>query len=1037
MPSTTAILHSTKRQFMKATIYVSSLIIFLLFGLGIGQVVAQGTVSGTVTDGNGDPVSGATVTIKALAKGAFSDEAGKFQIGQVPAGEHELSVTFLGYATQTIAIAVESGKTTRQNFKMAEEVMSTEEVLVIGYGTVRKRELVGSVSKIEAKDLNDIPGGSFETALQGKAPGIQVVQGSGVAGAGAVIRIRGIGSLSSGGDPLFVIDGIPVTQDHFINNDVNSQGGGINNNPLAFLNPNDIAHIEVLKDASAAAIYGSRGSNGVVLITTKRGQTGKPKFSFNSRVGLSEPTGLIDVLNSEQFLQIRQEAWENDGNVGRAPLPLSLDYADIEGVDTDWIDQVIRTGTKQEYNLSMTQGSKKLKTYIGVGYLNGESYQIGNAYQRANARANLDYQITEKMRVSLSTSIARGLNDRVRQGWAGGLGTAMTSALPIYPVKDANGDWFNIYGNPVAQEQLQDWKTREWRTINNLLFNYSPMEGLEINATGSFDYMTLGDFFLEDSLWTTNQNLAKGFRTRIANYQGNLTAKYDFKLPEDHKLNVMGGLEYQESKNSRRSEEYWGVNEMLYLKPDLTAPSVTTIYNDSIFRDVDRWRFASAFARLNYIYKDKFLVQLTYRRDGSSKFGANKRFGDFPAAGVGYILSEENFLKDNPVINFLKLKASWGLTGNADIDWRRQFPLYTFDVPSQIYNGEPVRYQRKLANPDLQWEVSNTFDAGIEVGLLNDRFTVDFTYYYRLTTDAIINTSIQASSGLDDLAFNQNVGTIENKGIELGIMSRNLVKAFKWTTRFNIAHNRNKVLDVGTATPDALDGGFGDVRAVPGEPVNTNFIVRWSHVDPATGHPVYLTRGGEETYVYSVVSDRVAAGNGAPDFTGGLTNEFSYRNFDLNFLLYFSVGGTIYDDAAKRHMGVVTDWNMRTDVFDRWRKPGDIATYPRLTMDMRNWGGNANFWQNNHSLWLEDASYMRLRTVSLGYNIKVKTGRINNIRVSFNGTNLWTLTNYRGMDPEVARERENPQQRNIGGTNVTYLTAPNEKTYTFGLKVDF
>ena len=1022
---------------MKAKFYTISLTFLCLFAIGVSQGWAQGTVSGTVTDSKGDPVSGATVMIKALAKGVFSDDAGQYRITDVPAGDHELGVTFLGYATQTLTITVASGKNSRQNFRMVEEVMSTDEVLVIGYGTVRKRELVGSVSKIEAKDLNDIPGGSFETALQGKAPGIQVVQGSGVAGGGAVIRIRGIGSLSSGGDPLFVIDGIPITQDHFINNDVNAQGGGINNNPLAFLNPNDIAHIEVLKDASAAAIYGSRGSNGVVLITTKRGTTGKPKFSFNSRVGFSEPTGLLDILDSEQFLQVRQEAWENDGNVGRALLPLGLNYQDIEGVDTDWLDQVIRTGTKQEYNLSMTQGSKKLKTYLGIGYLNGESYQIGNAYQRANARANLDYQVTKKMRISLSTSIARGLNDRVKQEWAGGMGTAMTSALPIYPVKDDNGDWFNIYGNPVAQEQLQDWKTREWRSINSLLFNYSPIERLDVNFTGSFDYMSLGDFFLEDSLWTTAAPLAKGFNTRIANYQGNLTAKYDFKLPEAHKLNILGGLEYQESVNRKRSEEYWGVNEHLYLKPDLTAPNVAEVFRDSVFRDVDRWRFASVFARLNYIYQDRFLVQLTYRRDGSSKFGANKRFGDFPAAGIGYILSEEDFLKKSSVINFLKLKASWGVTGNADIDWRRQFPLYTFNQSGQNYNGEPVRYQRKLANPDLQWEVSNTFDAGIELGLWNDRLTVDLTYYYRLTTDAIINTSIQASSGLDDLAFNQNVGTIENKGIELGIASRNLVKAFKWTTRFNIAHNRNEVLDVGTATPDALDGGFGDVRAVPGEPVNTNFIVRWSHVDPATGHPVYLTRDGEETYVYSVVNDRVAAGNGAPDFTGGLTNEFSYKDFDLNFLLYFSVGGQIYDDAAKRHMGVVTDWNMRTDVFDRWRKPGDVATYPRLTMDMRNWGGNANFWQNNHSLWLEDASFMRLRTVSLGYNIKPKAGRVNNIRISFNGTNLMTFTNYRGMDPEVARERENPQQRNIGGTNVTYLTAPNEKTYTFGLKVDF
>lgn len=1014
--------------------------LFLLFLLP-ALLPAQGVIKGKVTDADSQALAGATAVIKALNKGAFVDEAGAYQFTNVPAGTHTVSVTLLGYAAQEQRVTLAAGQTLTLNFVLKEEGLSTEEIVVVGYGVSRKRDLVGSVSKIESANLNDIPGGSFENSLQGKAPGLQVVQSSGVAGAGAVVRVRGIGSLSSGGDPLYVVDGIPITQDNFINNEVNANGGGLNNNPLSFLNPNDIESVEVLKDASAAAIYGSRGANGVILITTKRGKAGKPQFNFNTRVGVSRPTRVLEVLNAQEWLQVRQEAWENDGNVGRAPLPLGLDYEDIEGVDTDWISQVLQTGLKQEYNLSMRQGGKKLSSYVGVSWLDGESYQKGNSWQRATGRANIDYNIRSNMKLSLSTSLARGFNDRIRQAFAGGLGTAQTTALPIYPIKDNNGKWFNIYNNPVAQEQLQDWKTLEWRTINNLNFNYKASERLDFNVSGSYDYMNLGDYYLEDSLWTTVGDIAKGWKTRVNNFNTFATVNYEIiKDPKNHKLRVLGGTEYQGSFTTNRYLGEYRSETHLFNNP--VIPATDTLNRPfpvapGEFFDVDKWKFFSLFGRLNYSFKDKYLAQVTFRRDGSSKFGSNRRFGNFPSLGVGWIVSEEPFLKGKSAINFLKLKASWGMTGNADISWREQFADYAFGNPNAQYNDVPIRVQTKLENPNLQWELANTYDAGFEIGLWNDRLTMDATYYYRLTTDAIIYVSIQASSGIDNLRFAENVGKIENQGVEFNMTSRNLVGQFKWTTKFNISHNNNKVLEVGTATADALAGGFGDTRAIPGYAVNTNFIVRWQGVDPQTGRPIYLTREGQQTNRYDVVNDRVAVGNGLPLFTGGFTNEFRWKNFDLEALLYFSYGGEIYDDAAKRQMGVVTDWNMRRDIFDRWQKPGDIAKYPQLTMSMINWGGNANFWQNNHSLWLEDASYARLRYITFGYTLKPQNSKIRGLRFSLNATNLLTLTKFSGWDPEVARERSNPQERNIGGTNITYLTAPNEKTVTVGLNLDF
>ncbi|MEM8888513.1 MAG: TonB-dependent receptor [Bacteroidota bacterium] len=1013
---------------MNRTIYyLWMLVLFLLPGWSFGQ----GTLNGKVTDAeSGDPLIGVRIIVSGSTTGALSGDDGSYKI-DLPAGATTLVFSYFGYRKETVEI---NGRTSI-DLQMQSEATSVDEVVVIGYGTSRKRELVGTVSKIKSEELNETIGGSFENALQGKAAGVQLTQSSGVAGAGSVIRVRGVGSLSSGGDPLFVVDGIPITQDPFLSGET----GGLNNNPLSSINPDDIESIEILKDASAAAIYGSRGSNGVIIITTKRGKSGKPKFTFKTRVGLAEPSNVIDLLNAEEWVMVQQEAFENDGGVGRAPLPQNLTYDDIEGVDTDWLDEVLQTGVKQEYNLSMTQGSKKLKTYVGLSYSDSESYQEGNTFQRLTGRANVDYAITPKLDVGLSTSLARGLNDRINQAWSGGFGAAISTALPIFPIKDENGDWFNIYGNPVAQRELQDWKTQEWRSINNFQLTFKPIKDLQINATASYDYMDLGDYFLEDSVWTTTTFLAKRFASKVNNWSSYLTANYDWQLSPDNRINFLAGAEYQSSNRTGFAEEYSNVFTHIYNNPEVAAGD-TLRFEDF---EIDRWRFASIFARVNYSWKDKLFIQGTFRRDGSSRFGKNRRFGNFPAIGLGYIMSDEGWFA-NPVVNYLKLKGSWGITGNADISWREQFPSYFFSnlngqVRSPGYNGNPTRHQSKLDNPNLQWEVSTTYDGGLELGLFNDRIVLDATYYYKLTTDAIINISIQNSSGIDNLNFSENVGKIENKGIEASLTTVNLTGDFQWKTIINFVDNNNKVLEVGTATPDALDGGFGDTRAVPGYPVSTNFIVRWARINPETGRPIYLTRGGEETDVYSVVENRVAAGSPAPDFSGGITNTFSYKKLSLSALLVFVSGGTIYDDAAKRHLGVVTqDWNMRREVLDRWQVPGDVSSVPRLTRSMINWGGNANFWQNNHTLWLEDASYMRLRNLALSYDFgKVESLNLDRVVLTFAGNNLFTWTNYSGIDPEVARDRTTAGQRNIGGTNITYLTAPQEKSYNLTLRVDF
>ncbi len=1033
--------------------------VFLLLALAGAR--AQGTVTGSVTDAeSGETIIGALVKIQGQEGGVLTDESGQYSI-TVPAGQVTLVAGFVGYEDKNGSVGVANGATVVLNFQMGTAANIMDEVVVVGYGVARKRELVGSVAKVD--EVNDIAGGSFQNALQGKAPGVVVTQTSGVAGAGAVVRIRGNNSLSSAGDPLYVVDGIPIMNNNF----QLGEAGAQNVNPLNSINPNDIESVEILKDAAAAAIYGSRGANGVIIITTKRGKTGRPRFTYNVRFGLSQETNRIDLLDADQWLAVRQEAWENDGNAGRAPLPGGLTYEDIEGINTNWMDQVLQIGFKHEHNLSMRAGNKWINAYVGASFSDAESYLRNNTFQRASGRVNLDITPFRNLKISINTSLSRGNTHRVPVAWSGGLGLAQSTALPIFPVTydpliqnaldrgdQARADywsnlasqtdnWYNIYGNPLAQVDLTKQRVVEWRSINNAQIMYNPLPGLTLTGQGSLEIQKLGEFTFRDNVWEQNQgNYTEGYYQSAQNWSAFGTAEYDFSqhLGPDHKLRVMVGGEYQKTNYYRDLRVgYRGADDLLFNGPALDTPAVSQIFVDSFLgtsSNAGREKFLSAFGRINYTFRDKYMAQFTVRRDGSSRFGANNRFGWFPAVGAGWVVSEEAFLKNNPVVNFLKLKASVGLRGVAGIPTSEQWAEYSVVQSINGYNDTTERYQTKLANPNLKWETNRTIDCGFEIGLWNDRITADVTYYNSVTLDAIIKTRIQASTGIDYRDFYQNIGTIRNTGVEIGLVTRNLVGPLKWTTRLNMAHNSNVVVAVGAATPDALDGGFGDIRAIPGQPSGTNFIVRWAGVDPLTGRPIYLTAAGDSTSVYDVSVNRVAAGNVFPKLTGAITNEFTWKRFDLSFMLYFSLGSYIYDDAAKRQLGVVSDWNMRTEVLDRWRQPGDVASYPQLTMTMLNWGGNDNIWQNNHSLWLERADFLRLRNLTFGYNIPVKKG-ISNARIFFTGTNLLTFTNYSGWDPEVARGRENEQQRNIGGTNVTYLTPPQERAFIFGLDVDF
>ncbi|HYG03565.1 MAG TPA: TonB-dependent receptor [Chryseosolibacter sp.] len=1009
-------------------------LLIVLLAVSVPAMAQQVTVTGIVKADDGTPLPGVSVVEKGTTNGTVTDADGNYSIN---VGDGAVIVySFVGFTSQE---QQPQGRASI-NVELQPDIQTLQEIVVVGYGVQTKREVTGSISKVSGTELAEIPVPSFEAALQGRAAGVQVIQGSGMAGSGSMIRIRGIASLSAGGDPLYVVDGIPISQDYFMNGDRNA----FNNNPLASINPNDIESIEILKDASAAAIYGSRGANGVIIITTKRGKLGKPTFEFSSKFGISKPARELDFLNSKEWLQLYQEAWENDGNVGPASLPGGISWEDALQTNTDWVDLTTQTGFKQEYNLSMSQGGKKLTSFIGLSYSDNESFLVGNTYRRLSGRANLDYQILRNLKASLSTSLSQGVNKRVNTAWSGGLGAAMSEALPIFPVRNDDGSYFTGGSNPVRQQELLDLRTIENRSISTLSLNYEPLKDLSINAAGSLDYMDLNDYQYEPQEYVgeDQEPVARRYPNWVTNFNTSLTASYKYKLNERNNFTLLAGAEFQKSTTKRyNSIVAYNVDKPLYEDPtfperfdDDGNPLANPVYEsaaDEVFS------FISYFSRLNYAYADKLFVKGSARVDGSSRFGRNNRYGFFPSLGVGYLISQEEFFSNVPVINFLKLKASWGITGNADIPNYQRWGTFQRREGNDgsPYNQQPILFPVRLENPNLQWEVQRTVDVGFEAGLFDDRIVAEFAYFDKNSSDVLIDRLVQQSSGFS--RYFENIAEISNRGIELSLKTRNLVREFTWSTEINVSKLQNEVIDIGATPPDAI-GGAGDTRVVEGLPVGVNFLNRFSRVDPANGLPIFLDKDGNETYEFNL-ADRVPVGSVVPDWTGGITNTFSYKNFDLNVLFTFSIGGNIYDDAAKRQLGIVTNWNMRRDIVDRWQKPGDVAAFPRLTKIPTTYGGLPSEWNLNTTQFLYDATYGRLKNVTLGYNIPtsaLEKIRLNSARIFFNATNLLTFTKYPGPDPEIVRDHNGRQGRNLS-PNVTYLTPPQEKAFILGINVKF
>ena len=1034
--------------------------LFLLWG-SCEVAMAQTAVQGRVTDDQGNALPSATV-MTASGKGVFTDLDGQYTLA-VSAGEQTLTFSFIGYLNTVKTVNVRPGEAKILNIRLREDAVLLNESVVVGYGVQRKKEVTGAISTIDSKEITAVQTPSFEAALQGQAAGVQVTQGSGMAGSGSIVRIRGLSSISAGGDPLYVIDGIPITQDYF----AGGNSGAMNRNPLASLNPNDIKDIQVLKDAAATGIYGSRGANGVILITTKRGVKKGIQVSYGSSIGYGEPTSRANMMNTEEYLTIRQEAWENDGGTGYVWLPYlttagsspetrKAAFERAMETNTDWFDLFSRRAQKTQQNIGLRSGGEKWSMYNGVSYDKNESYAVGNSYTRTSARTNFDWTPNDKIKVLLSGSTSEGQNQRVRGGWSGGIGAAMSTALPYmapYVVDstfDANGSLvsternyeLNRWFNPMAYQDFVQWRETERRQIATGQIIVTPHERLDIVMNGGYDNSKLENDSYENSALDRTNGFAYGNWSEYNARNYNVGANATFRAidRDTTSLAILVGAEAQKFEsdgfgfNLRDSQgpayAMPALRDSLFGLHDSLYDAVSTVTNAY----VNQYRtdgFASTFARVNYNLKDRYFFQATARVDGSSRFGQNNRFGFFPSAAAGWVISDEPSFKSE-TISFLKFRTSWGRTGNASIDGFSRFALYNDQTQGATYAGDTIVFPTQPGNPDLRWETVETIDASLEMGLWKDRVSVELGVYNKMASDVLMNVELPSHTGFNNRSV--NAGQVLNRGVELGITSNNLpsTSELQWKTTLNYAYNYNELVNTGDFTEDAISGGTNDSRAVTGAPLTTYFLVPFSHVDPESGLPVYIDINGNETFEYNL-EDRRAVGDGLPDHVGGLRNEFTFRNWTLSTQFTGAFGAKIWDSSAKRQLGVVTDWNMRTDLFDRWRQPGDIASFPRLTMDETTYGLPAGFPWWNTSLFMYDASYIRLRNASISYRLPSTKG---DITLRLSGNNLFVLTNFIGLDPELTRDFENRQDRNFSG-GANYLTAPQERSVIFAINANF
>ncbi len=948
------------------------------------------TVSGrVVSSDDGAAMPGVSVQVKGTTRGANTDATGTYRIN-APANSR-LVFSFIGYTTQEVAI----NNRNTLNVTLVTDANDLSEVVVTAYGnTAKRRDITSAVSQVSGKTIEDLPLQSFDRALQGRAAGVQVTAASGAPGGAVNVRIRGVNSINAGNEPLYIVDGVQVAN------------GGLStaasSNVLASINPNDIESMDILKDAAAAAIYGAQGGNGVVVITTKRGKAGRTKFNASVQTGFTEVIKKLDALTAAEFAQLKIEAFVNralatNQAVDAARTNSITQYGDpATVVDTDWQDAVYRRGMLRNYDLSARGGDGKTNFYIAGSYNFQEGQVIKSDFKRGTFRLNLDHQATKKLKIETNIGLSF-----VRQNGAIADGASINSPffaaaliLPNQPIYKADGTYNaplpgSFSYNPVQNAEYEVRLNNTIQTVSNLALSYELIPGLRFRSFYGLDYATNRDDLYRDptapQYAATQGSLTVNNRYTL-NWNTSQVFNFNKTIGADHTITALLGGEYREEIRETVQTQGQGFSSGLFRT--LAAAARPTIAGG----DYTTWRIGGVFTSVNYAYKERFLLGGTLRYDGSSRFGANTRYGLFPAISAGYRLSEEPFLKGSPVVSDLKIRASYGEAGNNLIGNFASRAL--FGLGGQ-YLDQPGLRPSQLGNDNLSWEIARTLNLGVDYSLWAGRINGTFEVFRKVNDKLLLDRPLPSDSGFGSIS--DNLGKAENTGLEITFNHVNIDKGgFKWETQWNATFLKSKILEL-------LPGQnrIGNNYFV-GSPILINWYPTYAGVNPADGRSMWLDSLNNITYTLQNRDSRIQ-GSPLPKGYGGVTNKISYKGLELEAFFQAQWGNTFLNNTGFfMESSASAGWNNLSSQLDRWTTPGQITRVPRPYEGGVEPGSSTI--QSFSTKQIENGSYIRLKQVTLSYLLPsriISKAGLSTVRFFAQGINLFTWTAYTGLDPEI------------------------------------
>lgn len=1059
-------LKKMKNKDLKCFVRKGALSYLMFFSLSI---FAQDIpVTGVVSSSDGAPLPGATIIEKGTSNGTQSDFDGNFSI-KVSSNQATLVISYLGYVKHDVQL---NGKT-NLNVTLAEDAATLDEVVLIGYGSINKKNVTGAVAKINSSILEELPDVSFQNRLAGKLPGVTISQTTGAPGGNVNIRIRGIGSITGGNDPLIVIDGFPVSNDNNTSSTLGSRSGrtdiGIfenSQNTLSTLNPNDIQDVQVLKDAAAAAIYGSRGANGVILITTKKGAEGKPIFAFNASWGLQQVSKTYDMMDAYEFAKQHYVARSNAGTLSGYPSELIPYLNGVPGlVNTDWQDEIFRNAYMANYDISIKGGTKKTKYYISGNYSDQEGIVIGSGFKRYSMRTNIDVSLSDRLKVGINFNPSLSISDLVpaeNPYFVDGIINTALLFSPTEPVYNPDGSFnFNqntgsrsatgAFINPVAIATLYQDELKQARLLLGGFVEYDFLKHFKFKSQLSLDFGNWKRAIYRPSTIEArgtagpSNPTSRDFTTQQYNWLTENTLTFDKTFNEAHNLSVLLG--YTAQKNLRQRAG------LIATDYDNDLVSTINIKNNTIlsaYSANDEWALLSYLSRVMYDYKGKYLFSASLRRDGSSRFGANKKWGNFPSVSVGWRISDEMFFKSK-TINDLKIRASYGERGN---DGRSNYgSIARLGASNYVFDDTNVNglAPRNASNPNLTWEFNSEFNYGLDVALFNNKFVLNADYFISTTKDLLYNIPVPSSSGAPGAVSFRNVSKegIENRGFELGITNNLTFGKFKMTTSANIATLKNKILSFGTSDAPVLlsptnlpDTYIAQIGQSVGTYYGYNVLGVFTTQDQLDNNAQWGSGGSfigdfmyEDINGDNVINtdDRKIIGSYIPDYTFGFTSQMSYKNFNFSFAIQGKQNFEVLH-TAQRYLGNLGGFsNYRSDSFrDAYISPSNPGNSQVYRPNASPTGGNANI----SSYHIEDGSYIRVQNITLGYSfnedVLKNIGNLQKLRIYASAVNPFTFTDYPGYNPDV-----NSRPRDALTSGEDYGTYPLARNFLVGINLSF